>query len=562
MDQLLARLQEHLDDVPTATGTPHPTPLFSSSTLGLPHDHAHHVLSPLVLAAENPLLVVLAVIGLLTTATLLIQYTRKNPAKLPYPPSPRGAWPLLGHLPLLAYHASAPDKLFASLASTLGPVYMLRLGAQRMLVVNSDKLARESLLRNGKAYAGRLLTAPWAVLSEGANNMGFAPYGEKWRAMRRAAHKILTPAAVDAMDMRLELEADRLVAHLTNVGTAQVESLFQRYTANVIFSKALGVTYDRLDDPELVALLASVTNMFRVLAVGGIDEYVPDSGWFWGSRVVRHMVLWTAREKMAVVNNIYDEFYQATLTDRLNDLKAQLASETAEERAARDLCYAEELLLMMADLVLAGTDTTAGTLMWIAILLVNHPDVQRKAYDSLVDYCGIDPGTGKVRVPTLADSTQLTYIRAIVKETLRMIPIGPLGLPRATIEDTHIAGYHVPKGTQVVYNIDAIHEGMYPESKGGNEFRPERWLDEGFADGRGKGGVEVPDGIFTFGLGRRQCPGMHLATRELCLVTARLVAAFELRSGEPGKKELSLERQFGLTSPPKHGAMVEFVVRQ
>ncbi|ORZ35052.1 cytochrome P450 [Catenaria anguillulae PL171] len=505
---------------------------------------------------SEPLLTALTSIGLLTTATLLLYHMRKSSShdtKPQLPPSPPGAWPFLGHLPLLAYHASKLGSLFASLASTLGPVYMLRLGAQRMLVVNSDTLARESLLRNGKAYAGRLLTAPFSVISEDGNDLAFAPYGEKWRTIRRAAHKILTPAAVDAMDMRLELEADRLVAHLADVGTAQIDNMFQRG----------GVTFERLDDPELVALLERVTETVRLMAVGGVDEYVPDSGGFGGPMSCG-----------------------AWSPGRLEKRWAQSTGfgERTQSRAARDLCYAEELLvqameadapdgdserqlsmqqikLVMADLLLAGMETTAGTLMWIAILLVNHPDVQRKAYDSLVDYCGIDPGTGKVRVPTLADSTQLPYIRAIVKETLRLIPIAPLGLPRATIEDTHIAGYHVPKGTQVVYNIDAIHEGMYPESKGGNEFRPERWLDEGFADGRGKGGVEVPDGIFTFGLGRRQCPGMHLATRELCLVTARLLAAFELKSGEPGKKELTAERQFGLTAAPKNGAVIEFVPR-
>ncbi|ORZ30037.1 cytochrome P450 [Catenaria anguillulae PL171] len=573
MDRL-AQVQAHIASTLLASSNSLAS-LSSKLTDLLTSPHLSHNASAIYssfssLAADKPLLTTLAVLGLVTTY-MLIRSNHKR-SQLNLPPSPPGAWPLLGHLPLLARHAASPPALFTHLASQLGPVFLLRLGAQRMLVINSDTLARESLLRNGKAYAGRLLTAPWSLLTEGGGDMAFAPYGDTWRGMRRAAHRILTPAAVDAMDHRLEVEADRFVDHLTREGKVHVAGLFQRYTANVIFAKALGITFERLDDPGLTKMLDCVLHMFRVLAVGdGIDEYVPDSGWFWGSRVVRRIVMWTAKRKMDAVKRVHDEFHDGLLMVRLNELKAKLETESREDRLARELFYAEELLLqanegdgitgeqiklMMADLLLAGMDTTAGTLIWLTILLVNHLDIQRKAYNSLLAHCGADPATGRLqRTPTLADVADLNYIRAIVKETLRLIPIGPLGLPRATVEDTQIAGYHVPKGTQVVYNIEAIHESMYPAREGGKEFRPERWLQDG------KCTVDVPDGIYTFGLGRRQCPGMHLANRELCLVTARMVAAFELRSGEVGKKQLSMEKQFGLTTLPKHGALVEFVPR-
>ncbi|KAI9149691.1 hypothetical protein H9P43_009868 [Blastocladiella emersonii ATCC 22665] len=492
---------------------------------------------------------------------------------LPLPPEPAGKWPILGHLPLLGAHASASHKLMQRLAREHGPVFMLTLGTERAIVISNEALARESLIKRGGAYAGRFLTRLWAMVCENGTSLAMAPYGDHWRFTRRVAHKILTPLALSSLDATLEHEAARFLAHLrAHPVQADATPLFQRYTANVIFSKALGLSFASLEDPTLTTTIACANDLFEAIGVGGFEEYLGNSGWLaaWpGSALVR---LISARKTRAV-ESVVDRFYVRILQPRLEFLQARLARESAAQRAARELCYAEELMVqgmadpeaamplqrikqLMADLLIAGLDTTAATMAWIAVMLVNHPAAQAKAHAELD---ALRDAHGKPRMPGLADMESLPYTRAIIKEVLRAIPVGPLGLPRMTTEDTEVGGFAVPQGTQVIYNIVDIHEDMYPGA--GTEFTPERWLAGGKGDGNGKANLEIPDGLYTFGQGRRLCPGFHLAYRELFLVTSTMLAAFELRSADPDRPRISMDETFGLTVLPKHGVPVQFVPR-
>ncbi|KAI9184375.1 hypothetical protein H9P43_003428 [Blastocladiella emersonii ATCC 22665] len=489
---------------------------------------------------------------------------------LPLPPQPAGQWPVVGHLPLLGMHAHDTHKLMQRLAGELGPVYMLQMGTERAVVISNEELAREALIKRGKAYSGRFVTRLWSLVTENGSNLAMAPYGDGWRHTRRVAHKILTPLALSSLDASLEREAVRLLSHLRDTPELNVIPLFQRYTANVIFSKALGLSFASLDDPTLTTIIQCAADLFDAVGVGGVEEYLGKNGWAmaWpGSAVVR---LLSAR-KTRQVDSVIERFYVGILLPRLQFLKDRLAHETPDQRAARDLCYAEELLLngesdaelamsmtqikqLMADLLIAGLDTTAATLSWLALQLVNHPAAQAKAHAEL-DL--LRDAHGKPRLPGLEDMDALPYTRAIIKEVLRGVPVGPLGLPRMTTEDTEVGGYAVPNGTQVIFDIVSIHDSMYPGA--GTEFKPERWLAGGKGDA--KANLEIPDGLYTFGQGRRLCPGFHLAYRELFLVTSTMLAAFELRSGDPERKTLRMDEAFGLTVLPKHGVPVQFVPR-
>lgn len=57
------------------------------------------------------------------------------------------------------------------------------------------------------------------------------------------------------------------------------------------------------------------------------------------------------------------------------------------------------------------------------VALVHYPEVQEKAYRELMTI------VGPSRLPSLADYDNLPYIRAIIKEVLRIWPPTPLGEP-------------------------------------------------------------------------------------------------------------------------------------
>ena len=85
--------------------------------------------------------------------------------------------------------------------------------------------------------------------------------------------------------------------------------------------------------------------------------------------------------------------------------------------------------------------TAAIQAFFIAMSL--YPDVQAKAQTELDHFVGAN------RLPTFDDYEILVYIRAVVLETLRWLPVGPLGLPHSTTRDDEYKGMLIPKGTIV-----------------------------------------------------------------------------------------------------------------
>ncbi|KAL7247658.1 hypothetical protein ACSBR2_002551 [Camellia fascicularis] len=132
---------------------------------------------------------------------------------------------------------------------------------------------------------------------------------------------------------------------------------------------------------------------------------------------------------------------------------------------------------------------------------------------------------------TSTDTKNLVYLQAIVKETLRLYPPGPLSVPHESIQDCHVFGYYVPKGTHLIVNIWKLHHDprLWADP---DEFRPERFLtSQAKAELRG-----------------RSCPGNTLAYQMLHLILARLLQGFNLAIlPENGKVDMSEGR--GLTLP-------------
>lgn len=166
-------------------------------------------------------------------------------------------------------------------------------------------------------------------------------------------------------------------------------------------------------------------------------------------------------------------------------------------------------------MIFRGTDTVAILLEWVLARMVLHPDIQAKAQAE------IDSVIGTGRTVTDADLPNLPYLHAIVKETLRVHPPGPLlSWARLAIHDTQVGQHFIPAGTTAMVNMWAIthDEKIWSEPE---TFMPERFLED-----------DVPImgsdlRLAPFGSGRRVCPGkaMGLATVQLWL--AQLLQSFK-----------------------------------
>lgn len=149
-------------------------------------------------------------------------------------------------------------------------------------------------------------------------------------------------------------------------------------------------------------------------------------------------------------------------------------------------------------MIFRGTDTVAILLEWVLARMVLHPEIQSKAQSE------IDSVVGHARPVSDSDIPKLPYLQAIVKETLRLHPPGPLlSWARFALRDVHVGSHFIPAGTTAMVNMWAIthDENIWSEP---NKFKPERFIEEDVnilgSDLR----------LAPFGAGRRVCPGKAL----------------------------------------------------
>lgn len=140
---------------------------------------------------------------------------------------------------------------------------------------------------------------------------------------------------------------------------------------------------------------------------------------------------------------------------------------------------------------------------------------------------------------------ELKFLKAVIKETLRMHPAVPLVL-RECRENCQLDGYDIPLKSRVFVNAGAI--GKNPNYWNDAEtFYPERFLDSSI-DFKGTDFKYIP-----FGAGRRICPGISFALSNIELPIAQLLYHFDWKLPHGMKVEdLDMTEAPGLSIRRKH----------
>ncbi|CAL8387621.1 sterol 26-hydroxylase, mitochondrial isoform X1 [Gadus morhua] len=171
----------------------------------------------------------------------------------------------------------------------------------------------------------------------------------------------------------------------------------------------------------------------------------------------------------------------------------------------------KEVYGSVTELLLAGVDTTSNTLMWALHLLSKNPEAQETLYKEVSDHTDI---------LSAEEVNSMPYLKAVIKETLRMYPVVVMNARRNIEKDVVIGGYHFPKNTVFGFSLYAMShdEETFPEPW---RFEPGRWL----RDGRER---PYPFGSIPFGFGVRGCVGRRIAELEMHLSLARMIKLFKV----------------------------------
>jgi cytochrome P450 family 49 subfamily A len=168
------------------------------------------------------------------------------------------------------------------------------------------------------------------------------------------------------------------------------------------------------------------------------------------------------------------------------------------------------------DMFLVGIDTTSNAVASILYQLSLHQENQATLYEEINTI--LPDINAQITHEKLE---QMHYLKACIKETMRMYPV-VIGNGRCTTSDRVIGGYQIPKGVQIIfqhYVISNLKE-YFPRC---DEFLPERWL-----KGSELSKCHHPFASLPFGFGRRMCLGRRFADLEIQTVLVEIIRNFKI----------------------------------
>ncbi|RDX67353.1 3,9-dihydroxypterocarpan 6A-monooxygenase [Mucuna pruriens] len=512
---------------------------------------------------ETLFIVLLFLISLIVTYTMMCTKTTSNNVQLP--PSPQSI-PLIGHLHLLT---PSLYKSLHTLSSKHGPLLLLRLGpSRRLLVVSSATVAAAVFKTHDLAFSSRPAFAFADKLPLGTAGFITAPYGPYWRFMKKqCVTELLSTRQLDRSKTIRREEIERSIKRVLGSARENValhlSSEFMKLTNNVTCRMAMSTSCsENCEDAERIRKL--VKESFELAAKLCFGDVLGP---------LKDFTFWLYGKKALDVSTRYDELLDKVLKEHQHKRLSHNADET--QRDLMDIlldvyhdAHAHfkittthikafflvtfifhiylyfpshlfsfvELIVTASmklkfiiyscgkDLFIAGTDTSAEAMQWAMAELLNHPEAFERVRNE------IELVTGNVRLVEESDVPNMPYLQAVVKETLRLYPPGPV-TTRECRQHCKINGFDVPPKTAVAINLYAIMRD--PDSwDHPNEFRPERFLKEQDDDSERMKFNFVP-----FGGGRRGCPGTTLAFNLMNTAVAAMVQCFDWRIGEDGKGE-------------------------
>ncbi|KAG9452445.1 hypothetical protein H6P81_005349 [Aristolochia fimbriata] len=481
----------------------------------------------------------------------LFRTLKKNEKVTSYlPPGPRGL-PLLGYLPFVR-----PDlhRFYAELAHAYGPIFSLRLGTKLCVVVSSPSLAKEIFKEQDTIFANPDAPVSGLIMGHGGSDIVWTPYGPRWRLVRKiCVREVMASSRLDATYRIRRREVRDMVHdlyHHHKEGTPVDITETAFVTAlNVISSMIWG---GRLQGEEKLRVGSEfrrvVGDIVMLLAKPNVSDFFPLLARFDLQGVARE-----TKSKIQWLDRIIDPMIVERLKIEWGQNKSQSSTQLHDPDILQTLVHIykegisdSEMSLtlnqikgLIMNLVIGGTDTVSTTIEWTMAQMMKQPEIMRRAQKEVDQVVGLHQTVEEFHLH------ELRYLKAVVKEVLRLYSVAPILSPRSPSQTSILGGYTIPEGAQIIVNAWAIHRD--PLSwEDPLEFRPERFLTN---DHISKPFLNISPinhdfRYIPFGSGRRMCVGIPLGERMILLLLATLLHSFDWQL--PQGTELDMFEKFGI----------------
>ncbi|XP_042500101.1 cytochrome P450 704C1-like [Macadamia integrifolia] len=364
--------------------------------------------------------------------------------------------------------------------------------------------------------------------------------GDKWRQQRKiASFEFSTRVLRDFSCSVFRRKAAKLAETIMGFGamnqTFDIQDLLMRFSLESIFKVGFGVDLNCLggsseegrafikafDDSNQLVFFRYVNPFWklkRILRLGSegvlkknikfMDDFVLG--------VISHK-----RKQMLEKQNYNDK----------EDILSRFLVESKKDPQRMTDQYLKDIIL---NFMVAGKDTSAGTLSWFFYLLCKHPLIQEKVAEEVREIINCKENETNIDtfVECLTDAAlvKMHYLHAALTETLRLYPVVPTDGRCAETDDVLPDGFRLKKGDGVNYMAYAMGRMNYIWGEDAEEFQPERWLNNGVFQ------PESPFKFVSFNGGPRNCLGKEFAYRQMKIVVMVLLRFFRFRLADEKKQ--------------------------
>ncbi|XP_066451825.1 cytochrome P450 2K6-like isoform X3 [Eleutherodactylus coqui] len=415
----------------------------------------------------------------------LVLYKQKENVHPNYPPGPKPL-PIIGNI--LNLNVQKPHLSFLELAKKYGPVFSIKLGTEKMVVLCGYDTVKEALVNRAEEFLDRPMTPAFMDLTGG--------YGEPF-------------------DNTMAIHAA---------------------VANIIVSITLGRRFD-YDDPKLQRTIDIINNNVRIVgspmamlynAFPSVMRWIPGS---------HQSIRKNTNELHSFIREIFmKQRDQLDINDQRSLIDCFLVKQKQEKPNPERYFHDENLTSLVRDLFIGGMETTGSTLRWSLLLMMKYPEIQKTVQKEIEKVIGLAE-------PQMAHRQQMPYTDAVIHEIQRFTDIVPNNLPRSTTQDVILKGCFLPKGTYIIPSLTSVlRDAKY--FKKPDEFYPQHFLD---ADGNF---VKI-QAFIPFSVGKRSCAGANLAKMELFLFFTKLLQNFTFKVPPGAKLDLNAAVGY-VSAPHKH----------
>ncbi|KAJ5619650.1 hypothetical protein N7510_003634 [Penicillium lagena] len=352
----------------------------------------------------------------------------------------------------------------------------------------------------------------------------FATDGELWSRSRQLIRPMFVRERIVDTEI-FEKHVQKLIPLLGGSNAPRgskvvdVGSLFYRYTLDAATDYLLGHGTDSLENPA-----TKFAEAFRYVQQRQSQFFRFGVFGFFLSRT-------QFRRDLKVMDDFIQPYIQHVLSLTPEELDQQLSKrDTFLDALARFTRDPRVLRDQLVAILLAGRDTTAGTLSFCLFELARHPEVVAKLREEIRERLGVGANAQK---PSYTDLKDMKYLNAVLNETMRVYPVVPFNV-RYSLKDTTLPRGGGPDGmapvgvranTRIIYSTMLMQRDadLYDGPDSANYLDPGKWIPERWTSGWNP----RPWHFVPFNGGPRICIGQQFATIEMGYTIIRILQTYE-----------------------------------